>query len=103
MIYFLTTALSVHYTGTLQDGTKFDSSVDRRQPLEFPVGQRRVIPCWDILVAKMKVGEKALLTCPPETAYGRQGAGGVIPPNATLNFEVELLEIKKSWFQKIFG
>jgi FKBP-type peptidyl-prolyl cis-trans isomerase FkpA len=83
----------VHYRGTFPDsGKEFDSSIARGQPIEFPL--TRVIPCWTEGVQKMKVGGKAKLTCPPAIAYGERGAGGVIPPNATLNFEVELLGIK---------
>lgn len=84
--------VSVHYRGTLIDGTEFDSSYKRKEPTEFPLSG--VIPCWTEGVQMMKAGGKARLTCPPETAYGERGAGGVIPPNATLTFEVELLEIK---------
>jgi FKBP-type peptidyl-prolyl cis-trans isomerase len=83
--------VKVHYHGTFQDGTVFDSSVDRGQPATFPLN--RVIPCWTEGVAMMKVGGKATLVCPPEIAYGPNGAPPRIPPNATLNFEVELIEI----------
>ena len=83
----------VHYRGTLADGREFDSSVDRGAPVEFPLNG--VIPCWTEGVQKMKVGGKARLVCPPATAYGDKGAGGTVPPNATLTFEVELLAIEK--------
>jgi FKBP-type peptidyl-prolyl cis-trans isomerase FkpA len=87
-----TDIVQVHYKGTFPDGKEFDSSYKRGQPTEFPLN--RVIKCWTEGVQRMKVGGKAKLTCPPSLAYGDKGAGGVIPPNATLQFEVELISIK---------
>ena len=84
----------VHYRGTLEDGTQFDASYDRGTPFSFPLGRGRVIKGWDEGVQGMKVGGKRKLVIPPDLGYGSRGAGGVIPPNATLIFEVELLDIK---------
>ena len=85
--------VKVHYRGTLADGKEFDSSFKRNEPATFPLN--RVVPCWTEGLQKMKVGGKATLTCPPASAYGDRGAGGAVPPNATLTFEVELLAIEK--------
>jgi len=87
-----TDVVKVHYRGTFPDGKEFDSSYKRGEPTEFPLNG--VIPCWTEGVQLMKVGGKAKLTCPPGIAYGTRGAGGVIPPNATLNFEIELIAVK---------
>jgi FKBP-type peptidyl-prolyl cis-trans isomerase FkpA len=88
-----TDVVKVHYRGTFQDGKEFDSSYKRGEPTEFPLN--RVIPCWTEGVQLMKPGGKAKLTCPPAIAYGERGAGSVIPPNSTLNFEIELVSVKR--------
>lgn len=85
--------VKVNYRGSLPDGTEFDSSAAHGGPAEFPLD--RVIPCWTEGVARMKVGGKARLTCPADIAYGSRGAGGVVPPNTTLQFEVELLQVTR--------
>lgn len=87
--------VKVHYTGWLENGTKFDSSVDRGEPFVFNIGVGQVIPGWDEGVISMKTGGKRRLTVPAKLGYGEQGAGGVIPPNATLIFDVELLDVEK--------
>lgn len=86
--------VKVHYTGWLENGTKFDSSVDRSEPFIFTIGVGQVVPGWDEGVMSMKVGGKRKLIIPPQLGYGEAGAGGVIPPNATLIFEVELLDVE---------
>ena len=85
--------VAVHYTGMLTDGTVFDSSRQGNQPIQFPLGQGRVIPGWDEGIAMMREGGQARLIIPPDLAYGESGAGGVIPPNATLIFDVELVDV----------
>ena len=85
--------VKVHYRGTLLDGTEFDSSYKRNEPAVFPLSM--VVRCWTQGLQKIKVGGKARLTCPAATAYGERGAGSLVPPNATLNFDVELLAIEK--------
>ena len=89
-----TDTVRVHYKGTFMDGREFDSSHQRGRPAEFALN--RVIKCWTEGVQRMKVGGKASLVCPPAIAYGERGAGGVIPPNATLKFEIELLDVSRN-------
>jgi peptidylprolyl isomerase len=86
----------VHYTGLLTNGAKFDSSLDRNEPIAFPLGAGRVIKGWDEGIARLRVGDQATLIIPPELGYGAKGAGGVIPPNATLIFIVEVVGVKET-------
>ena len=86
--------VSVHYTGKFQDGKVFDSSISRGDPITFQLGKGKVIKGWDEGIALMKVGGKAQLIIPPDLGYGERGAGGVVPPNATLVFDVELVDVK---------
>lgn len=87
--------VKVHYTGKLEDGTEFDSSLKRGQPIEFTLGAGQVIKGWDEGIALMKVGDKRQLIIPPQLGYGAAGAGNVIPPNATIIFDVELVDVEK--------
>ena len=86
--------VSVHYKGSLPDGTVFDSSFKRNQPIDFPLGMGHVIAGWDEGISLLQVGDKARFVIPPHLGYGQRGAGGVIPPNATLIFDVELMDVK---------
>jgi len=86
--------VSVHYTGKFTNGKKFDSSIDRREPFLFNVGNGEVIQCWDKVVSRMSIGEKIKVLCPSQLAYGSRGAGRAIPPNTDIGFEIELLGIK---------
>uniref|UniRef100_A0A7S2TWK4 peptidylprolyl isomerase n=1 Tax=Lotharella oceanica TaxID=641309 RepID=A0A7S2TWK4_9EUKA len=86
-----------HYTGTLLDGTKFDSSRDRDSTFDFDIGQNQVIKCWDLAFATMNIGERAMLTCEPEYAYGERGSPPKIPPDATLKFDVELISWRDAY------
>mmetsp|Transcript_6888 Transcript_6888/g.17619 ORF Transcript_6888/g.17619 Transcript_6888/m.17619 type:complete len:185 (+) Transcript_6888:107-661(+) len=97
-------AVTVHYTGRFASGKVFDSSVKRGRPFYFNIGRGNVVKGWEVGVASMKVGEKAILTCKPSYAYGSNGVGSVIPPNATLEFEIELLdfESKSNWNWVVF-
>jgi FKBP-type peptidyl-prolyl cis-trans isomerase len=87
-------SVKAHYTGTLLDGTKFDSSRDRGSPFDFTLGRQQVIPCWDKAFAAMRVGERAMLTCTAEYAYGQQGSPPKIPGGATLKFDVEFVSVQ---------
>jgi len=89
----ITDTVRVHYQGTLASGREFDSSYSRGKPAEFPVG--RVIPCWTEVLQRMKPGAAVRIACPPQTAYGEKGIPGTIPPNSTLNFVIELLEVRR--------
>ena len=88
--------VAVHYTGTFTNGKKFDSSVDRREPFQFNVKNGEVIKCWDEVVSRMSIGEKIKVLCPSKLAYGSRGAGGAIPPNTDIAFEIELLGIRNN-------
>jgi hypothetical protein len=93
----------VHYTGTLADGTKFDSSYDRNEPIAFPLGKGAVIKGWDEGIAQLGVGDQAVLVIPPQIGYGAKGAGNVIPPNATLVFVVHLVDVKPTSLSQVIG
>lgn len=86
--------VTAHYRGTLMNGTEFDASYSRNQPFSFKLGVGQVIRCWDFTIARMSIGQKVKVVCPSDWAYGSRGAGGLIPPNADLIFEVELLSFK---------
>ena len=94
--------IAVHYRGTLAaDGKQFDASYDRGAPFEFLVGRGQVIKCWDEAVPRLSLGEKGVITCPSELAYGSRGAGGVIPPNADIKFEIELLTVRERRYKAV--
>ena len=93
--------IKVHYVGTFDDGTQFDSSYKRNKPLEFQIGLRKVIPGWELGLLGMQVGGKRILKIPPSLAYGKNGAGDLIPPNATLIFEIEIINIEPPGYKEI--